>query len=477
MSDDFLDLDGVAQAGLVRTGRLSPAELVAAAIDRIERLDPVLGALAAERFERARDEAARPARPARGAFAGVPFLLKDAVQHSAGDRYQHGMTYLREHPWFSPADTALTGRYRAAGLVLLGRTKVPELTMSPTTEPLAHGPARNPWDTTRSSGGSSGGSAVAVASGMVAFAHGNDMGGSIRIPASCCGLVGLKPSRARMTLAPYASYWGPLTHEHVLTRTVRDSAAVLDATAGPTPGDLTAAPPPSRPWTAELDADPGRLHIGLLQERPSGGPVVPECVTAVNATARMLESLGHHVRVLAPGAFADAGGVSAMGLVIATSVARDVTAWERRIGVPMHDLEPGTAAAVTRGSATTTAQLLDALDVLARWSRRIVRASSAVDIVLSPTLPGLPPPLGTLSGDRPLSETAPAWTAMAELAVLSNISGQPAISLPLHRTETGLPIGVQLTAPYAREDLLFRLSSQLERTAPWPQTPSHLARS
>lgn len=467
MEHDFLDLDGVAQAGLVRSGQLRPAELVEAAIDRIERLDPVLGALTAERFERARDEAARPDRA--GAFAGVPFLLKDAVQHSAGDRYQHGMTYLREHPWVSGADTGLTRRYRAAGLVLLGRTKVPELTMSPTTEPLGHGPSRNPWDPTRSAGGSSGGSAAAVASGMVAFAHGNDMGGSIRIPASCCGLVGLKPSRARTTLAPYASYWGPLTHEHVLTRTVRDSAAMLDATAGPAPGDLHSAPAPSRPWTAEVGADPGRLRIGLLQRPPSGGPVATECLTAVNATGRLLESLGHTVRVLDPATFADPAGASAMGVVIAASVARDVAAWERRIGVPMHDLEPGTAAAVNRGAATTAAQLLDAQDALARWSRRIVLASSTVDVVLSFTIPSLPPPLGTMSGDRPLAETAPAWTAMAEMAVLGNISGQPAISLPLHRTETGLPIGVQLTAPYAREDILFRLSSQLEQAAPWPR--------
>jgi amidase len=468
MGNDFLDLDGTAQAELVRSGQLRPVELVAAAIDRIERLDPVLGALTAERFERALDEAARPT--GAGPFAGVPFLLKDAVQHSAGDRYQHGMTYLREHPWVSAADTGLTRRYRAAGLVLLGRTKVPELTMSPTTEPLGHGPARNPWDLTRSAGGSSGGSAAAVAAGMVACAHGNDMGGSIRIPASCCGLVGLKPSRGRTTLAPFASYWGPLTHEHVLTRTVRDSAAMLDATAGPAPGDLYTAPAPSRPWTAEVGADPGRLRIGLLETRPSGGPLAPECLTAVHETARLLESLGHRVRTLDPVTFADPAGAAAMGVVIAASVAREVAAWERRIGIPMHDLEPGTAAAVAQGAATSAADLLDALDTLARWSRRIVLASSAVDVVLSPTIPWPPPPLGTMSGDRPLAETAPRWTAMAETAVLGNISGQPAISLPLHRTETGLPIGIQLAAPYAREDLLFRLSSQLEEAAPWPRT-------
>jgi amidase len=464
-ADRLAFADATEQARLVAAGDASPTELVDAAIDRIRRLDPQLGALVAERFDRARAEAAGELPD--GPFRGVPFLLKDAVQHSAGDRYQHGMAFLRDNPWVSPADSELTRRYRASGLVLLGRTKVPEFTISPTTEPLAHGPARNPWDPARSPGGSSGGAAVAVASGMVPVAHANDMGGSIRIPASCCGLVGLKPSRARTSQAPHGLYWGPLTHEHVVTRTVRDSAAVLDATAGPAPGDLYAAQAPARPWAAELGADPGRLRIALLTTRPSGRPVDPECAEAARSTGALLAELGHHVDGIDAAPFADEAGPLAMGTVTAVGLAHDADVWERRIGKPVTDLEPFPALAVERGRAVSGAAYVAAVEALAAWSRRIAAACAPFDLVVAPTMAVLPPPLGTLSGDRPIEETLPGWSAMAELATLFDISGAPAISLPLHRTAEGLPVGVQIAAAVGREDLLFRVAACLEEARPW----------
>jgi amidase len=459
--------DATAQAALVAAGEVSPAELVDAAIDRIERLDSVLGALVAERFERARAEAAGELPD--GPLRGVPFLLKDAVQHSAGDRYQHGLRFLRDNPWVSPEDSELTRRYRAAGLVVLGRTKVPEFTISTTTEPLAHGPARNPWDPERSAGGSSGGSAVAVASGMVPVAHANDMGGSIRIPASCCGLVGLKPTRGRTSPAPHGQYWGPLMHEHVVTRTVRDSAAVLDATAGGAPGDLYAAAPPSRPWADEVAAEPGRLRVALLTTRPSGRPVEPECAAAARSTAELLAELGHHIEEIDAAPFADEAGSHAMGTVTAVGLAHDADLWERRIGRPVTDLEPFPARAVERGRATTGPAYVAAIEALAAWSRRIAGVCAPYDIVLSPTMAILPPPLGTLSGDRPIAETLPGWSAMAEIATLFDISGAPAMSLPLHRTSDGLPVGVQIAAKAGREDVLFRLAGRLEQARPWAE--------
>jgi amidase len=466
VTDELRWVDAVGQAELVRSGEVSAAELTEAAIDRIERLDPFVNALVFRRFERARRDTA--AGHDGQAFGGVPFLLKDAVQHSEGDRYQHGMRFLRDHPWASPHDSELTRRYKASGLVLLGRTNVPELTLSPTTEPLAFGPTRNPWSPSHSAGGSSGGSAAAVAAGMVAVAHGNDMGGSIRIPASCCGLVGLKPSRDRTSLAPdFGEYWGPLTHEHVVTRTVRDSAALLDATAGAVPGDLHGAPPPVRPWLEEIGRDPGRLRIGLFVDAPSGRPVDPLCADAATESARRLEAIGHHVVELDGPSLFDREGSEAMGTIIAAAIARDVRQWEERLGAAVEEMEPMPALMVQLGQSVTAIQLVDAVDRLARWSRIVAAATSAFDVVLSPTMAILPPELGTLSGDNALADMAGGLSGMTSFAIPFDVSGQPAISLPLSWSPTGLPIGVQFVAPYGREDVLFRLASQLEDATPW----------
>jgi amidase len=465
---DLAFLDATAQAELVRRGDISPSDLVTAAIVRIEALDPVLGAMVSTRFERALDEAAAT-RP-DGPFRGVPLVVKDAVQHSEGDRYQHGMRFLRDRPWRSPADTELVRRFRAAGFVVLGRSKVPELTMSPTTEPLAHGPARNPWDPRFTTGGSSGGSAAAVASGMVPVGHANDMGGSIRIPASCCGLVGLKPSRHRTSLAPlYGEYWGPLTHEHVVCRSVRDTAAVLDATAGPAPGDLHMAPPPRRPWADEVGAPTEPLYVGLLTGHPFGGSVHPACAGAAESAARHLEALGHRVEPCGVEPLVDLDGLAGFSTVLATGVAAEVAGWERRLGEPVADLEPANQAAVDRGRAVTGVELVAATDAVATWSRRIVAAYAGYDLLLSPTMPNPPIELGVADPTKPITEQHAVHADMAALALPFDVTGQPALSLPLATGPGGLPIGVQLVAAIGREDLLVRVASALEAAVPWAE--------
>lgn len=464
--DELQWTDAVGLAELVRTGAASPSELVEAAIARLEKLEPQLQLLVSESFERARKEAAG-ALP-DGPFRGVPFLLKDAVQHSEGDPYGHGLASLKGIGWRSPHDTELAHRYRQAGLVLLGRTKVPELTMSSTTEPLAYGAAHNPWSLDRSTGGSSGGSAAAVAAGIVPLAHGNDMGGSIRIPASCCGAVGLKPSRGRTSFAPdYGEYWGPLTHEHVITRTVRDSAAVLDATAGAVPGDLHMAPPPARPWLQEVGAEPGRLRIGMMLDLPNGGPVDPECLRAAADTAALLEELGHHIGEFSAASLVNEAGSAGMTTLIGVGLASEVVRWEQRLGITMNDLEPMPTAMVAAGRAASALDLVQAVDAFAVWSREIAAATGAFDVLLSPTMAIQPPLLGTLSGDQPLEQCFAGWGAMCGYALPFDVSGQPAISLPLHWSDAGLPIGVQFVAGYGREDLLFRLAGQLEQARPW----------
>jgi amidase len=371
MADDLAWLDATAQAQLVARGDASPAELVDAAIARIESTNPAVNAVIHERFERARAEA-REAIPA-GPLRGVPFLAKDAVCHTAGDPFHCGMRLLKRLQWTEPDDTWLAARFRAAGLVSVGKTNTPELATSVTTEPFAYGPTRNPWDLSRSAGGSSGGSAAAVAAGMVPIAHGNDMGGSIRFPASMCGIVGLKPTRARTTLGPdFGEYWGPLTHEHVLTRSVRDTAAVLDAIAGPAPGDPYSAPPPARPFREEVGAPPGRLRIGLRTRRRDGQESHPECRRAVDDAGRLLESLGHQVETVDFPAL-DEPVDDAFGIVMSVAIARELARWAARTGTPIttDDVEPRNLFLARMGASINAVTYAGAIDKMQTWSRRV----------------------------------------------------------------------------------------------------------
>ena len=468
-ADETQWMDATEQAALVARGNATPLELLDAAINRIERLDPALNAVVIRWFDHAREVAASIDLPT-GPFRGVPFLLKDLWATYAGQRISNGNVALKNANTISPIDTTLVARYRAAGLVIAGRTNSPELGSVPTTEPLAWGPTRNPWDTTRTPGGSSGGSAAAVASGMVPFAHASDGGGSIRIPASCCGLVGLKPSQGRITFGPARDESG-LGVEHCVSRSVRDSAALLDATYGPGIGDTVVAPAPVRPYAAELGVDPGRLRIGLLDHHPQGGAVDQECTDAARAAATLLESLGHHVEPAWPAALADASFASQFGALWSTNMGASLRRFEEMIGRPLNDdeFEPMNRAQADFAKLFTSIDYARALASVAQF-RRAVQAwwTEGWDLLLTPTLAAVPVPIGTFTNnaEHPMAPLARAG-AFVPFTPAWNTSGQPAISLPLHWTAQGLPVGVQLVAAYGREDVLFRVASQIEQAHPW----------
>lgn len=464
MTGDLGRLDATAQAELCARGEVSAAELVDAAVARIERVDPQLNAVIHRRFERARAEA--PA--ATGPFAGVPFLVKDAVCHTAGDPFHAGMRALKDAGWIEPDDTWLASRFRAAGFVFVGKTNTPELATSATTEPLAYGATHNPWDLARSPGGSSGGSAAAVAAGLVPVAHGNDMGGSIRFPASMCGIVGLKPTRARTTLGPdFGEYWGPLTHEFVLTRSVRDTAAVLDAVAGAAPGDPYTAPAPARPFRDEVGAPVEQLRIGYSTTTPSGEASHPDAVDAVEATARLLSELGHHVDPVAVPGLDDSYNQGFV-VVLATAIARDVARWNARLGRDITgELEPSNAFFAGMGAQVSGVDYVAALEAMQSWARRVAAWWVDHDVLLVPTSPEPPALLGEFAPDNPDPGSGARMGHLVSFCAPFDVTGQPAISLPLHWNDDGLPIGVQLVARYGREDVLLRAAAQLEQARPW----------
>jgi amidase len=468
VSDDhaLARLDATAQAELVRQREITPEELTEAALSRIGRLDPQLNAVIHDLSEKA--HASIAAGLPDGPLRGVPFLVKDAVCQTAGDPYHAGMSFLKERGYVAKHDTELARRFRAAGLVFVGKTNTPELAMSATTEPRAYGPTHNPWRRGLSPGGSSGGSAAAVAAGLVPAAHGNDMGGSIRVPASFCGLVGLKPSRARSTLAPeLGEFWGPLTHEHVLTRTVRDSAAILDAIAGPAPGDPYSAPPPVRPFAEEVGADPGRLRVGLVTGL-DGCAIHADCVAAVEQSGRVLESLGHHVEVLRY----DEISQQAIGPWIPAGIARDLDRWSAVTGDPIgqDDVEPFNWMMAEMGRSLNGPQFMALAEAAFAWARTLQAPFVAgLDVVLTPTVPTPPPEHGWMSPDVSLPELSTRLAGTTLFTMPFDITGQPAMSLPLAMSADGLPVGVQLVAPMAREDRLLRLAAQLETAWAWAE--------
>jgi amidase len=469
MPTDLALLDATAQAELVRRGDVSPEELVDAAIARIERVNPQLNAVITTRFEQARREASHAAD---GPFRGVPFLLKDLMSHSAGDPFHAGMRLLRNLRWTEREDTLLVARFRAAGLVFLGKTNVPELGPLPTTEPVSYGPTRNPWNTGHTPGGSSGGSAAAVASGMVPAAHANDGGGSIRIPASMCGLVGLKPSRGRTSLGPdLGESWAGMAVEHVVTRSVRDSAAILDAVAGYHPGDPYCAPAPARRWSEEVGVRPRALRIGLRLHAPGGHPVHSECAAAARDAAKLLASLGHTIEEAWPEALDDEAAGAASLVVITTGTARDLAYWSERTGrrIGPDDVEPMIWTVAEMGRRHSGVEYLRAVEYLHAHTRRVSRWwAEGYDLLLTPTLAEPPPPLGEFA-PRP-DDALHGFTRAGVFVAFTlpfNVTGQPAISLPLHWTPDDLPVGVQLVAAYGREDLLVQIAAQLEAARPW----------
>jgi amidase len=469
MDTGLAALDATAQAELVRAGELTPLDLVEAAIDRIERLNPELNAVITARFEKARAEAIADQHP-EGLLRGVPFLLKDAVCHTGGDPYHLGMRALRDRGYVARGDTNLATNFRRAGLMIVGRTNAPELAMGPTTEPLAYGPTRNPWNVAHTPGGSSGGSAAAVAARLTPAAHGNDMGGSIRIPASFCGLVAVKASRARASLGPeLGELWGPVTNEGALTRTVRDAAALLDTVAGPWPGDPYIAPPPERPYVEEVGAEPGRLRIGLCPGVPDT-PVHPECLAATEKAGHLLEDLGHRVDPSYPPALVEPVVDEVSSVVWGTGVRRDVERLGEMLGEPIDpkELEPFNRAMIEQAASVTATQYLAALEQMYAWARRVASWwAEGFDVLVTPTTTQPPPLLGVMAPTTDLDQLSSRIGVLTRLVAPFNATGQPAVSLPLHWTPHGLPIGVQLVAAYGREDLLLRLGAQLEASRPW----------
>jgi amidase len=349
----------------------------------------------------------------------------------------------------------------------MGRTNVPQLLVSATTEPLAYGPTRNPWDTDRSSGGSSGGSGAAVAAGLVPLAHGNDAGGSIRIPAASCGLVGLKPTRARVSDGPLmGETWGGLNHEFAVTRSVRDTAALLDALAGRAWGDPYAAPPSARPWLDEVGAPAGRLRIRVVTDLERRA-AEPEVAAAVRATAALLADLGHDVAEgIVPELEEDGGG---FGAVISASVARDIERLAAAAGITIDaaDLEPMPGLMLDAGRAMTAVQYQAALEQMHAFGRRLEANWADFDVLLTPTIAVEQARIGELA---PLADLATMNAGLGARTVFTaafDASGQPAISLPLHQSAAGLPIGIQLVAATGREDILIRVAAQLEAAVPW----------
>jgi amidase len=472
MSEDLALLDATAQAELVRGGDATAVELAEAAIERIERLDPDLNAVIHARFDEARAEAAGELPD--GPFRGVPFLIKDLSQGFAGDPLHMGMRLLKELDFRCPVDTTLAQRFRAAGLVTLGRTNTPELGILPTTEPDAYGATRNPWDTTRSSGGSSGGAAAAVAAGMVPFAHASDGGGSIRIPASMCGLVGLKTTRQRITEGPLiGDTMSGLSVQFALTRSVRDAAALLDAVHGAAPGDPYVAPSPERPYVDELGADPGSLRIALRTDPVAAVEIDQVVVDAAHDAAALLEELGHSVEAAEPlpidGELVRETFLTRWMSGQAGTLTQLSLATGRQIGPD--DVEPLTWALAEEGQRRSGGEYLAAVGLHQNIARLLAATyESGIDLLLTPTLAEAPPPLGSFddSGPRPLDAIHRAGRTAA-FTGLFNATGQPAISLPTYWTDDGLPVGIQLGAPFGREDLLLRVAAQLERARPWAE--------
>lgn len=466
------DRDATGQADAVRRKDVSPRELVDEAIRRIERVNPRLNAVIHEHFERARAEADGPLPD--GPFRGVPFLLKDLANGArAGDPIHWGARFLKDAGYRAPETSYLVEKFMRAGLVIVGRTNVPELGAWTTTEPEAYGPTRNPWNPEHSSGGSSGGAAAAVASRMVAAAHASDGGGSIRIPASKCGLVGLKPSRGRVSMGPaIGEMWAGLAFELAVTRSVRDAAGLLDAVAGAMPGDPYVAELPLRPYLAEVGAPPGTLRIGLVPAIATA-PVHPDCAAAVERSGRLLADLGHRVEIAHPRALEDPTISEAVIRIIAASQAHAIDHFGEQLGRPLGaaDMDCDNWAITEMGRQVSGAQYLAALAALHAWNRRMASFwSGGFDLLVTPTIPVPPPRLGEQTPDpaAPLSAWARAGTMVA-FTVPFNVTGQPAMSLPLHWNDAGLPIGVQLVAGFGREDVLIRVGAQLETAAPWAE--------
>ena len=483
---DFSRHDALSLAELVRTRQVSARELVTDSIERIESLNPKLNAVVHKMYDRALKEADTPKD---GPFAGVPFMLKDLLSWYEGEPIASGSRYFKG--WIPPYDTEIVKRYRRSGVIVVGKTNTPEFGLTPFTEPELFGPANNPWDLSRTTGGSSGGSAAAVASGMVPWAGGGDGGGSIRIPASCCGVFGLKPTRGRTPAGPlWGELWQGAAIEHCITRSVRDSAAMLDAIAGPDVGAPYWATPPARPFLQEVGAPPGRLRIAFTSKPLLGHSVHDDCKAALADAVRLLESLGHELIEAEPPADREQFNRAFLTMVCG-EVHADIVDSKMLVGraATPNDVEFTTWALHLLGGVLSAGDFVRAEHYLRSSARRIGEFFESYDLLLTPTMSvppfktgSLQPPahertliriLGRLRAGNvlkllgALEKSAEQVFDVIPWPPLFNVSGQPAMSVPLYWNADKLPIGVHLIAKYGDEAGLFRIASQLEEARPW----------
>ncbi len=466
--DEFARYDGLGLAELVRRREVAPAEVLEAAVSAVEARNHEINAVVCRLDDQAR--AAVAAGLPAGPFTGVPYLLKDLGAHYQGAVTSYGGTLFKD--FVVDHDSEITRRLKRAGLVIFGKTNTPELGLASSTEPRLFGPTRNPWNLAHSAGGSSGGSAAAVAAGMVPMAHATDGGGSIRIPASACGLFGLKPTRARNPMGPDAGEgWGGASVGHAVTRTVRDSAALLDATSGPDLGDPYWAPPPARPFLEEVGRDPGRLRIAIATSPWNRQPVDPECAEAARAAGRLCERLGHTIEEASP--VIDAAALGAATLIVIGGNLR--AAMEARAAALGRELDPSDVERITwlramDGHTARAADYARAIGVVHRTGRMVAPFFERFDVLLTPTMCRPPHPLGVID----MMTTDPERYGQAVLGTIGftslfNSCGSPAMSVPLAWSRAGLPLGVQFAAGFGDEATLFRLGAQLEAAQPWAE--------
>lgn len=466
LGTDYLRHDGVGLAALVARGEVHPSELLDEALRRAEAVDPHLGAMASTMEAEARRQIA--CGETSGPFGGTPFLLKDLRAQYAGTPTSSGSRFFAGT--VPEYDTEVVRRHRRAGLVTFGKTKTPELGCNLATEPRWGGPARNPWDTALIPGGSSGGAAALVAARVTPLAHATDGGGSIRIPAACCGLFGLKPTRGRTPAGPdRGEGWGGLSAEHAVSVTVRDSALLLDVTAGPDPGAPYYPASPSRSFLSLVGAYPGMLRIGFSLRTPRGHDLHPDHRRVTEETARLCEELGHIVEEASPRWDLNRGG-AAYSTVVNANVARTVADRARTLGrhPGPDDLEAGIRQRVEEGNRTGALAYLEALDTIHRVGRQVSGFFETHDAWLTPTVATPPPPLGTFDADS--EDTAQFRSLIGRFSPfcsVANMTGQPAMSVPLGQTSAGLPVGMHFLGRYGDEATLFMLAAQLEEARPW----------
>jgi len=465
---EYRDLDATGLAEAIAKGDLTAAEVLEIAIARAEAVNPRINAIVHDQFDQARRSIADD-KTHDGPFQGVPYLLKDLGAFDTGQPCTMGSRlwtgFVPDH------DATYTQRCKAAGLVIMGRTNTPELGLNASTEPILHGATANPWNAARSAGGSSGGSAAAVASGIVPMAHATDGGGSIRIPAANCGLFGVKPTRGRNPAGPdVGEGWSGMSTGHVVSRSVRDSARLMDCTHGPAAGDPYAAPPPARPFAEEVGADPGRLRIALMTDGFDGLPLDPECVKGIEDAAQLCTDLGHYVEPAQPNLEASAL-LRATRTIIAGNVWTAVRLRFQALGREPsgQDVEAITWAFAREGVSASAGDYAAAVLLMHQQGRQLAAFFRDYDLILSSTMRHPPLLLGAI--DMQDTDLDHYYKVLFEdeipITPFYNNTGCPAMSVPLHWSEEGLPVGIHFGAAFGDEATLFRLASQLETAKPW----------